>query len=881
MNTQVSAPVIEAVEAFEFIHTLGEISRRLESVAATVGDAARGQNGFHVPVSQERYLETKKQAAILNGLPAPIALLDNLGTLISINEAWRQFSGSNALAAQEHRIGLNYLEICSNAQGDNSSEALQVAEGIRSVLSGEAKSFSLEYPCHSLTEERWFLLMVTPFAEDRRSGVIVMHLNITQQTRAAIERATMEAALFAERERAQVTLNSIGDAVVCVDISGSVTFLNHVAENMTGWPLQKAAGRPMADVLLMLNSTRQVITSNPLQMAGGLIRNESQSANSTLITTAGKEIAIDYSVAPIHDPSGNVTGAVYVFRDVSASRATALQIAHSAQHDFLTGLPNRTLLNDRIGRAIAQAARHKKKVVVLFLDLDGFKHINDSLGHPIGDKLLQSVAKRLTGCIRAGDTVSRQGGDEFVVLLTEVTQLLDAATKAARILKAIAEAHSTDHHVLHVTGSIGISVYPDDGLDAETLIKNADTAMYQAKENGRQSYRFFKPAMNVRAVERQSIEESLRRALAGQEFELHYQPKINLKTRTIIGAEALIRWTHPTRGPVPPAEFIPVAEDSGQIVPIGGWVLREACKQARAWTDAGLPSLTMAVNVSAMEFADENFLENVFTTLTETGMPPNRLELELTESVLMKRADSAVSILQALRNKGIRVAVDDFGTGYSSLSYLRKFPVDALKIDQSFTRQISSDGDDSVIVKAVIGMAHSLKLKVIAEGVETLDELQFLCAHHCDEAQGYHFSRPLPAEQFGTMLKAGMLVPVYTNTENNQRRHPRQRVLKDGKIISANMSCVMDVKIRDMSASGALIRIPANATLPESFSLLIVSERKLHSAVVRWRKGETIGLEFIGEPRTSALRITKPLQPVDGSIKPFLPAPRDGEMLRV
>jgi EAL domain-containing protein (putative c-di-GMP-specific phosphodiesterase class I) len=382
-------------------------------------------------------------------------------------------------------------------------------------------------------------------------------------------------------------------------------------------------------------------------------------------------------------------------------------------------------------------------------------------------------------------------------------------------------------------------------------------------------------------VERQSIEESLRRAPTGQEFELHYQPKINLKTRAIIGAEALIRWTHPTRGPVPPAEFIPVAEDSGQIVPIGAWVLREACKQARAWTDAGLPSLTMAVNVSAMEFADENFLENVFAILNETGMPPNRLELELTESVLMKRAESAVSILQALRNKGIQVAVDDFGTGYSSLSYLRKFPVDALKIDQSFTRQISSDGEDSVIVKAVIGMAHSLKLRVIAEGVETLDELQFLCAHHCDEAQGYHFSRPLPAQQFATMLQAGMLVPVYSKSENNQRRHPRQRVLKDGKIISANMSCVTDVKIRDMSASGALIRIPTGTNLTESFSLLIVSERKLYSAAVRWRKGETIGIEFVGEPRTSALRIGKPHQPADGSIRPFLPLPHDSELLRV
>ena len=434
----------------------------------------------------------------------------------------------------------------------------------------------------------------------------------------------------------------------------------------------------------------------------------------------------------------------------------ALQMAHSAQHDFLTGLPNRMLLNDRVNQAIALAPRHMKKVAVLFLDLDGFKHINDSLGHPIGDKLLQSVAKRLVDCVRGSDTVSRQGGDEFVVLLSEVEQSEDAAITARRMLQAVAEAHSIDQHDLHVTASIGVSVYPDDGLDAETLIKNADTAMYQAKENGRQSYQFFKPAMNVRAVERQSIEESLRRALERREFALHYQPKINLKTGEITGAEALIRWTHPTRGPVSPAQFIPVAEDCGLILPIGNWVLREACKQARAWVDAGLPLATMAVNISAMEFRDEHFLEGVFAILNETGLDPRSLELELTESVLMKRAESTESILKTLRARGVQVAVDDFGTGYSSLSYLRKFPIDALKIDQSFVRQITTAPDETTIVTAIISMGRSLKLRVIAEGVETHEELAFLQAHQCDEAQGYYFSRPVPPQQFAKLLETGI-----------------------------------------------------------------------------------------------------------------------------
>ena len=574
--------------------------------------------------------------------------------------------------------------------------------------------------------------------------------------RYAIERKIMEEALFVEKERAQVTLNSIGDAVVCTDISGNVTFLNLVAERMTGWSWQEAASRPMAEVLQILDATTRETTPNPMDLAVGRNRTVHLPSNCILIRRDGFEIPIEDCVSPIHDRDGQATGAVIVFRDVSAARAMALQMTHSAQHDFLTGLPNRMLFNDRVSQAIGLAMRHMKKVAVLFLDLDGFKHINDSLGHPIGDKLLQSIAKRLVDCVRGSDTVSRQGGDEFVVLLSEREQPEDAALTARRMLKAVAEAHPIDQHDLHVTTSIGLSVYPDDGLDAETLIKNADTAMYQAKENGRQSYQFFKPAMNVRAVERQSIEESLRRARERQEFALHYQPKINLRTGEISGAEALIRWTHPTRGPVPPGQFIPVAEDCGLILPIGNWVLREACKQARAWVDAGLSLGTMAVNISAMEFRDENFLEGVFAILKDTGLDPRSLELELTESVLMKRAESTESILRKLRARGVQLAVDDFGTGYSSLSYLRKFPIDALKIDQSFVRQITSAPDDTTIVTAVISMGRSLKLRVVAEGVETQRELEFLQAHQCDEAQGYYFSRPVVAEQFAKLLKTGI-----------------------------------------------------------------------------------------------------------------------------
>jgi diguanylate cyclase (GGDEF)-like protein/PAS domain S-box-containing protein len=569
----------------------------------------------------------------------------------------------------------------------------------------------------------------------------------------AMERKLMEAALFAEKERAEVTLNCIGDGVVCTDKAGNVSFLNAAARNMMGCSWQESAGRPIADVLRIRDATSR--HTNPMSMAVWETIGAHLPPNCILVGHGGVDIPIEASVAPIKDRDGQAAGAVVIFRDVSAARAMAVEMAHLAQHDYLTGLPNRMLLNDRISQATALAQRHGKKVAVLFLDLDGFKHINDSLGHALGDKLLQSIAERLLNCVRGADTVSRQGGDEFVVLLSEVEHAEDAAITARRMLQAVARGHSIDQHDLHITTSIGASVYPDDGLNAEALIKNADTAMYQAKESGPQSCRFFRPAMNVRAVERQSIEEGLRRALQRQEFALHYQPKINLETGEIAGAEALIRWTHPVRGPIPPAEFIPIAEDSGLIVAIGNWVLREACKQARAWVDAGLPFTTIAVNISAIEFRHESFLEGVFAILEETGLNPSSLELELTESALMRHVDSTASILKALRASGVQLAVDDFGTGYSSLSYLRRFPINALKIDQSFIRQITTAPDEP-IVRAVISMGRSLNLRVIAEGVETHEELAFLQAHQCDEAQGYYLSRPVPPGDLARLLRSGV-----------------------------------------------------------------------------------------------------------------------------
>jgi diguanylate cyclase (GGDEF)-like protein/PAS domain S-box-containing protein len=582
----------------------------------------------------------------------------------------------------------------------------------------------------------------------------------------AIERKALEDALFIEKERAAVTLNCIGDAVVCTDVAGNVTSLNLAADKMTGWTWQEAAGRPISEVFRLLDVTSRETIATPTASEVAQSLDVSFPTRCILVRRDGSEVPIEDAIAPIHDRNGQTAGTVFAFRDVSAAHAMTLQMTHSAEHDLLTGLPNRRLLHDRVNQSIALARRDMKQVAVLYLDLDGFKHINDSLGHPIGDQLLQCVAKRLVDCVRSTDTVSRQGGDEFIILLSEVRQPEDAAVMANRILHVVAEAQSVDQRELHVTTSIGVSVYPEDGQDADALIKNADTAMYQAKENGRHKFQFFKPAMYARAVERQSIEEGLRRALERHEFALHYQPIIDLATGKLTGAEALLRWAHPTRGLLLPAQFIPIAEDCGLIVPIGKWVLHQACEQSRVWAEAGLPAIITAVNVSAMEFADENFLNSLCSVLSATGVEPRSLQLELTESVLMKRTEATTRVLQYLREWGVKVAIDDFGTGYSSLSYLRRFTVDALKIDQSFVRQISTGGRDAAIVTAVISMARDLGLFVVAEGVETLEEVEFLRTHNCDEAQGYYFGKPTPPQKFAKLLESATRGSKAESTQN-------------------------------------------------------------------------------------------------------------------
>jgi diguanylate cyclase (GGDEF)-like protein/PAS domain S-box-containing protein len=578
---------------------------------------------------------------------------------------------------------------------------------------------------------------------------------LPRAVRTMIERKATEEALFIEKEHAQVTLNSIGDAVLSTDIFGNVTYLNVAAENMTGWSRIEASGRPVAEVFQIIDSASHEPARNPMELAVQQDRTVGLTTNCILIRRDGCESAIEDSAAPIHDRDGKVTGAVMVFHDVSVARGMAIQMSHLAQHDCLTDLPNRILLKDRLTQAIALARRNGNRIAVLFLDVDGFKHINDSLGHTVGDKVLQSIAARLVAAVRHSDTVSRQGGDEFVILLSEVKNSGDVAISARKMLASLTVPHIVAQHHLHVTASIGLTTYPEDGEDAETLIKNADTAMYHAKGSGRNNYKFFKKDMNVRAVERQALEEGLRYALERKEFVLHYQPKVNLRTGEITGAEALIRWLHPDLGILPPVQFVPIAEDSGLILPIGRWVLREACRQTRVWLNDGLRAIPVGINISSLEFRSSGFLEGVRAILKDTRLEPCYLELEMTEGVLMQHADSTAAMLKELKVMGVHLAVDDFGTGYSSLSYLTRFPIDALKVDQSFVHKITAETEHAAIINAVISMAKSLKLRVIAEGVETAAQLAFLRAQACDEGQGYYLGPAVIPDQFTKLLEAG------------------------------------------------------------------------------------------------------------------------------
>ncbi|MFV1952094.1 MAG: EAL domain-containing protein [Nitrospinota bacterium] len=480
----------------------------------------------------------------------------------------------------------------------------------------------------------------------------------------------------------------------------------------------------------------------------------------------GKSFPAWLNLNTIRDDKAKAINYVAVFSDITKIKQSEDRLNYLAHHDLLTGMPNRLLFQDRLQQALKQAKRYGKFVGLLFLDLDRFKTINDILGHSIGDLLLQSVAERLKECVRDSDTISRWGGDEFAVILPTLEQAADAAKVAKKILKALSEVFVVKAHEFFVSVSIGIAIHPSNGRDAETLVKNADTAMYHAKERGKNNYQFYTDTLNAKSIGWLALETSLRHALEKEEFLLYYQPQVDLKTGRIIGMEALIRWQQFERL-VPPKDFIPLAEETGLIVPMGEWGLRMACRQNKLWQAAGFTPMPVAVNLSARQFQQKDLLETIDRVLKESGLDSKYLELELTESAVMQDAETTIVILQELKARGVKISIDDFGIGYSSLNYLRRFPINKLKIDQSFVQDITTNPEDAAITTAVISLGHNLNMQVIAEGVESREQLIFLHKHHCDKAQGFYFSPPLPVEAFTVFLQQN---PCFTWTNSHVRQ---------------------------------------------------------------------------------------------------------------
>ncbi|GLQ93841.1 sensor domain-containing protein [Dyella acidisoli] len=577
---------------------------------------------------------------------------------------------------------------------------------------------------------------------------------VVSQVQDITKRKQYEEALFRERQLAEVTLNSIGDAVITTDVALNITSLNPIAEAMTGWPSADAKGSPLDDVFRLRDINTRQLLDNPLRQAMRRNAIVDFSGRAILLHRNGFETPIETSAALIHDHTGNVTGGVLVCHDISENRTLALKMIQLAQHDTLTGLPNRSLLYARIEQATTMATQRHRQCAVLYIDLDHFRRVNDTLGHGVGDQVLQAVAQQIRSVLRdSEDMAFRYNGDEFVVLLPRVDDADEAAGFARKLLDACAKTQVPHTPQLDIRASIGISLFPRDGSEPDALVRTADAAMYEVKTQGRHGYCFYAPEMSQRTAASQRIENVLRHALAHGELALQYQPKVDAKHGHIVGAEALLRLYVNGEELFTPDQFIPVAEDTGLIVSIGTWALREACLQARTWQRNGHP-MSISVNVSPLQFQYAGFYERLDSILNETGLDPSLLELELTERTMMSGGDGTIRLLRRIRQRGVRLSLDDFGTGYNSLSYLKHFPVDALKIERAFVRDITQDAETAAITSAIIAMARSLNKDVIAEGVETEMQSRFLRDAGCSHMQGFLFGAPMKAEQFEERLAA-------------------------------------------------------------------------------------------------------------------------------
>ena len=624
--------------------------------------------------------------------------------------------------------------------GAHSAASLPLAAG------GRVLGAITLYACAEDAFDGQEMALLRELADDVAYGVMSL--------RGDVERRRVEQEMLLGRR----AIESSNDGILISDSflpDRPIIYVNPAFERITGYSAAEVVGR----------NARFLLGEKLDQIGVEELRNALREQRSTKLELHcyrkdGSLFWNDLSLAPVRGESGQVRHQVSIIKDVTERKAYETQLEHQASHDALTGLANRNLLADRLDQAIAHARRNKSLVAVLLLDLDRFKVVNDSLGHEAGDALLQTMAQRLTACVRSVDTVARLGGDEFVVLMSDIDSENDAATLARKLLHQLSLPMMVAGREMVSNASLGIALYPKDAEQASTLLKNADVAMYRAKELGRNSMQFYTPAMNASTLARLELESALRRAVLRDELVLYYQPKVELRRGRVVGAEALIRWRHPQLGMVAPGEFIPLAEETGLIVPIGEWVIDQACAQIKAWQNAGLPDITVAVNLSARQFQQENLARTVGQALRLNEVAARCLELEVTESAVMQDPDKTVAILHELKQIGVLLSLDDFGTGYSSLNYLKRFPIDILKIDQSFVRDIITDPDSAAIAVTIISLAHSLRRRVVAEGVETEAQLDFLRRRRCDEMQGYYFSRPLPAEEFARLLQEGRSLPL-------------------------------------------------------------------------------------------------------------------------
>ena len=709
--------------------------------AAPLRDAEQRVAGILVTCSDITNLKTTSRALdqqlhftqeLLEVIPSPIFYRGKSGEYLGFNRAWEEYFGKR----REEWIGTRPHQLLTAAEAD-------AAEAEDSLVMGNGKNVIAE----SVVKDqhgvpRNIVRHISRFtnAKGEPAGIIGVLTDISDFKQ-------VSQALEASERRFKALTESAMDIVTVLDADGVIRYQSTSVKHLLGYDPVDMLGKNQFDlvhrddVANMREAFKQLIEAGQMEAPIEFRARNSEGAWRTL-ESIGKNC--------LNNPE--VGGIIVNTRDVTDRKVIQEHIQHLAFHDALTGLPNRSLMQDRVSQAITRAERTGSRFAVMFIDIDNFKNINDSLGHDVGDELLRQVAKRLTASVRGHDTIARQGGDEFIVLLDQLEGHQGATRVAQKVLEALRTVYRVGGADQHVSGSIGIALYPDDGRDAPTLLKNADTAMFHGKALGKNTYQFFTPQMNIAVKRRAAMESNLRAAVKNGDFALVYQPQVDLNTGEIVALEALVRWISEDSGTMMPGEFIPLAEETGLINEIGEWVLREACRQAVAWHKAGFPPRRVAINLSARQLAEKGFTELLLRTLKETGLNPNLLELEITESQVMRQGEGSVMLLNEIASLGVLLAVDDFGTGYSSLSYLKRLPIGKLKIDQSFVRDITVDPNDTAIVVAIINMAKSLDLDIIAEGIETAGQLTLLRAKGCSVGQGYYFSVPLSADDLAPML---------------------------------------------------------------------------------------------------------------------------------